>query len=107
MIFHKQLVWGEEAGKHRFELTWKLSHDKFPKEGYLIVLPREESSNLLELVPCEQLKRLGKRVPDLIVVGIAQDKTEAICLAGAIIDAIYQLTGDLDIAGFYSQSVEG
>ena len=103
MILHKQMVWGEEAEKHRFELTWRLSHNRYPKKGYLLVLPREGSGSLLELIPFQELKKAEKYCPVITAVGFAGDKEEAVCLAAAVIEAIYRLTGAFDIKGFFNR----
>ena len=103
MILHKDMFWGEEAGKRRFELRWKLRHQKNLKDCYLIVISDQDSSNLLDLIPAEELKHLStnERLLDSVVIGMAEDKAEAIEVVRVIIDTVYHNTGGLDIRKYF------
>ncbi len=97
------MFWGEKAGKRRFELRWKLRHEKDLKECYLIVISDEDTTNLLDLIPAEELKdrSTNERLLDSVVIGMAEDKAEAIEVARVIIDTVYQKTGGLDIRKYW------
>ncbi len=97
------MFWGEQAGKRRFELRWKLKHEKNLKGCYLIVISEEDSSNLLDLIPAEELKKLStnEQLLESVVIGMAEDKAEAIEVARVIIDTVYQKTGGLDIRKYW------
>lgn len=112
MILHKRMFFGEESGKHRFEFRWKLKHNKFPSDSYVLVLPEKGSTNLLELLPGKELSGKFRKwdwqadrsislADELIVIGIAENKEEAIEVARDIVDLVYQQTGGLDIRTFF------
>ena len=97
------MFWSETTENHPFEYSWKLKHGKLSNDFYVVVLPAQGSSNLLELLQVKEAMKAEKRGEELVVVGIAAGKEEAMEIAGRIVDTVYQQTGDLKVKDYFDR----
>lgn len=61
------------------------------------------STNLLDLIPAEELKQFGagERFLDSVVVGMAEDRAEAFEVTRVIVDTVYHTTGGFDMRKYF------
>ena len=73
----KDIRLGEKVSGKRFELTWKLKHNRPSGSIYVVVLPEVVPENLMEICAYE-----------------------AIEVVRALIEEMYQKTGGFDVKSF-------
>lgn len=101
ILFHERMIWSEEAGRHRFEYTWRLSHGKLKGGCHVLVRPVNNDSGILEILPAAEANRLAAAKTPLTVVGMAESREEAIETARRIVEQIYLETGEVLDTGRY------
>ena len=102
MKLHKNAYWGESLGDLKRTVTYELKYKKFAVGYYCITLP-DNSENLMDIIPGEQLKLKFLRRKPRTVIGIAGTKNEAMKLAGTIIYDVYKETDGFDVTGYFSR----
>ena len=86
----KDIRLGEKVSGKRFELTWKLKHNRPSGSIYVVVLPEVVPENLMEICAYEELRR--KKQYGRTVIAAAANKSEAIEVVRALIEEMYQKT---------------
>ena len=94
----KDIRLGEKVSGKRFELTWKLKHNRPSGSIYVVVLPEVVPENLMEICAYEELRR--KKQSERTVIAAAANKSEAIEVVRALIEEMYQKTGGFDVKSF-------
>ena len=91
----KDIRLGEKVSGKRFELTWKLKHNRPSGSIYVVVLPEVVPENLMEICAYEELRR--KKQYGRTVIAAAANKSETIEVNRAMIEEKYQKTEDNNI----------
>ncbi len=94
----KDIRLGEKVSVKRFELTWKLKHNRPLRGLYVVVLPEVALENLMEIYAYDELRR--KKQYERIVIAAASSKSEAIEVVRSLIEEMYQETGGFDVKSF-------
>lgn len=94
----KEILLGDSVLGRRFELTWKIRHNLPVKDLYVVVLPEDETKNLMEIYEYETLQK-RKKFP-CMVIAAASDKNEAIESVRILIETVNRETGGLDIRSY-------
>ncbi len=94
----KNIRLGEKVSEKRFELTWKLKHNRPLGSLYVVVLPEVALDNLMEIYAYEELRR--KKQYERMVIAAAANKSEAIEVVRSLIEEVYQETGGFDVKSF-------
>ena len=110
MLLYKRLYTGEGAEKRRSQVFPKIRKGTPPSGVYVIVPPPEGTKNLLEIYPAGQIlgknearfRRVRDREP--LILGIAWGYSEALTLAGQMVDEIYRATGGFDFDSYLNLS---
>ena len=84
----KDIRLGEKVSGKRFELTWKLKHNRPSGSIYVVVLPEVVPENLMEICAYEELRR--KKQYGRTVIEVVR----------ALIEEMYQKTGGFDVKSF-------
>ncbi len=92
MRLYKDLLVGDQIGYRKYQIIWKLKHNKFPT-GIYIILMALDPQNLMEIIPALLLRQSYYQRQDLFVLGIAGSKQEAYELARQLIEQVYKQTG--------------
>lgn len=110
MLLYKRLYTGEGAERRRSSLLRKIRKGLPPLGVYVILPPPSGTKNLLEIYPARQILgenearfcRVQKREP--LILGIAWGYSEALTLAGQMVDEIYHATGGFDFDDYLELS---
>lgn len=102
MRWYKHLYVGETAKKKRYPLISRIRYKKLQKDAYVITLPKS-GNTLLDIYPSYLLLSKWYRDKDLLILGIASGKEEALETAGHIISDVYKQTGGFAVKDFFEQ----
>lgn len=94
----KDIRLGEKVSDRRFEITWKLKHNRPLGSLYVVVLPEVVPENLMEICAYEELRR--KKQYKRTVIAAAANKREAIEVVRQLIEEMYQTAGGFDVKSF-------
>ena len=89
----KDIRLGEKVSGKRFELTWKLKHNRPSGSIYVVVLPEVVPENLMEICAYEELRR-KKQYGRTVIAATANE------VVRALIEEMYQKTGGFDVKSF-------
>ena len=94
-----QLYIGEKARSHQGALIREIEEGRLTSKAYILTLPVNEA-NQLELVPVKDLfwRTASERTP--LIVGVAEDKKEAMDLFEQIAKETLAARGDADIKSY-------
>lgn len=104
MKWYKNLYLGETAKKHKTLIMWKIKMRKFQPGIHLITLANQPE-NLLDIIPAYVLLQKHYPAEQLLVVGLAGSRIEALSLVQTIIEEVYQATGGFDVAAYMEERV--
>lgn len=90
---------GEKIKKKGRKFLHKLTHQNNQYIGYVITLP-VGGDGLLHLYPVYVLNQSYYQKQNIIVVGIARDKQEALLLTQDIVNECYEHTGDVQLESY-------
>lgn len=96
----KNLYFGEEALKQKKELTTYIKRRKWQFGLYVITLS-DNDENLLDLYETIQFEQNYYKKKDLLIVGVAVGRDEALTLVGEIINDIYQNTRGFNVKDYF------
>lgn len=94
----KDIRLGEKVSDRRFEIIWKLKHNRPLGSLYVVVLPEVVPENLMEICAYEEFRR--KKQYKRTVIAAAANKREAIEVVRQLIEEMYQTTGGFDVKSF-------
>ena len=92
MRLYKDLLVGDQIGYKKYQILWRLRHNKF-QLGVYIILMAPDPQNLMEVIPASLLRQPYYQKQDLFVLGIAGSKKEAYELVRQLIEEVYRETG--------------
>ena len=98
MRWYEKLYVGEKAKKHRYRIIQAIREGK--ASGYYIPTVPSNEKNLLDLYPAFTLNQPYYRDQNLLILGIAENFSDAAELSGRIINLVYQKTGGFDIRSY-------
>ena len=101
----KRLQLGKKAAPYRDSILWRMKKGKKQKDLFVMTLAANPK-NLLELYPADAVVQPYFLQSDLVVVGLAQGKTEADELIRSTIEQIYGETGGLDVRAYFGETDE-
>lgn len=90
---------GEKIKKKSRKFLHNLIHQKKQYIGYVITLP-VGGDGLLHLYPVYVLNQSYYQKQNIMVVGIAKDKQEALLLVQDIVNECYGHTGDIQVGSY-------
>ena len=105
MTWYEHLYVGEKAQKQRFSVIQKLRERKAGSSVYVIV-PASNEINLLDIYSAPEFFAWEERAvqtgnkEEQMILGIALGYAEALQLAGALVDEVYQATGGFAVKAF-------
>jgi len=99
MRWYKPLYAGKQAAKHKTAIIRSLRKREFSPGTYVIVRALD-SDGLLEIYHSIVFLKDYYQKQDPFIIGIASGKTEAMEVAGKIVDDMYHRNGDFDIDSF-------
>ncbi len=92
MRLYKNLLVGDQIGYKKYQILWRLRHNKF-QVGIYVILMAPDPQNLMEVIPASLLHQSYYQKQDLFVLGIAGSKREAYELVRQLIEEVYKQTG--------------
>lgn len=99
MHFIDRLYTGENAAKNRGEILRDLQEKRY-RAGVFVITPPSNGNNILDIYPAKTLKAPYYEKKDLLVIGIAKGRQEALLLAGTIVSQMYEETGGFCLQEF-------
>lgn len=102
MRWYKHLYVGEQARKKRYALISRIRYRKLQRDAYVITLA-ESGNNLLEIYSSYVLLSPWMKEEDLLILGIACGKEEAMELAGRIVMDVYRATGGFLLRPYFQE----
>ncbi len=81
MHFIDRLYTGEKAEKNRGEILRDLQEKRY-RSGIYVITPPANGNNILDIYPAKNLEAPYYEKKDLLVIGIAKGREEALVLAG-------------------------
>lgn len=100
--WYRNLYLGRSVRNSRLYYRFKLDHTRSFTGVYCISLS-ENSSELLDIISGENLRRNYRFMGEPLVVGLAGSRREAYELAGRIISDVYRKTGGTDVHAAFGQ----
>lgn len=101
MLFHKKLYVDEEISKHKRKTIKNLKHGKLMLGVYVITLsinPQDE----LDIVPSYVLMQKVYKDMELLVVGIASDRDNALKLLNTMTMDCLNETGNVSLRQYFN-----
>lgn len=99
MYWYKHLYTGEKAKKQRFSIIRKIRKNQL-QPGIYIITPASNKHNILDIYPAVALMQEYYQTSDLLILGIADGYSEALEVAGKIVDEMYRTTGAFVLDAF-------
>lgn len=97
MKFCEKLYWGEKAEKEQKKLIKALKRKKNFVPSMYVITPASNGENLLDVLDAFSLLNPVTEYKNLLVVGVALGKDEALELVRLIVDETYRELGTVDI----------
>ena len=99
MRWYNYLYVGEKAKKAREDIVGNIKEGKIQLNKYALALPFNDS-DILDIIPTIVLKQKRYLDSDLVIVGIADGKSEAMDLMQEIIMECYSNTKGFDLKSY-------
>lgn len=105
MQFFQNMYISEAIASSAEELIIKIKQNNPTPKVYLITFA-SNPQNLLDLIPSKDLLQEAYPKQELVVIGLAKGKKDAMKLAEHIIGELYEQTGGFDIRNWLRQKEE-
>lgn len=102
MEWHEDLYLGSSVRHKQKRVKWKILHHAGQLRVYVITLASNRE-NLLDIIPSWELMQKYYPKHGLYIVGLAGCYSEALELAGNIINDVYRATGGFDVRSYIRQ----
>lgn len=99
MIWYDHLFLGRQCRQRANRLKYKIANRLMHPGVYLLVLPQTKGA-VLEIIPSVLLLQENYPTDQLVIVGMAATKTEALGLVEEIVGKMYAQQGDFDLAAY-------
>lgn len=103
MFWYNDLYLGKKCLHRAERLKYKIANRVPHRTVYLIVLG-QSCNSVLEIIPSVQLLQEAYPRDHLRIIGMAASRGEAMELTRQIIDEVYRLQGNFDVAAFMELS---
>lgn len=100
MVWYDKLLTGRHAGRRRKRIIADLESGKHIPGVYLITLA-QNPDELLDIIPALMVNTPWFHSDDLLVLGLAAGRKEALSLVRDMVDTVYQATGSFDMKQYY------
>lgn len=102
MFWYRHLYVGERAKRHRASIIRRIREKKYCP-GVYVITPPSNGNNILDIYPQYMLLLGGYRDREFRILGIAAGRSEALKLAGNIVNDMYALTGGFCLDEFLAE----
>lgn len=106
MTWYDDLYVGESIIHKTKKVKWKICHNAGQIGIYVITLASNKS-NLLDIIPAQELLQRGYPKQNLHVIGLAEGYDEAVEVAVSIVDEVYRSTGDFAVGSYLAEKHKG
>lgn len=106
MKFLHDLYLGEEISPKVNQIVEKVNNNQVVPNLYLIALSTHED-NMLDLIPEWEVLQTAYPKEDILVVGLANGKKEAVAIVLGMIEESLQETGSADVRSYIKCKWEG
>lgn len=96
MKWYHNLYVGDSIADRVKQVKRKLNHHVWIASIYVIAFA-SNPKNLLDVIPCWELRQRAYPGKNLFIVGLAKGYKEALELVTRIVDETYQNTGNVDV----------
>lgn len=105
MKWYDRLYLGDSV-RNPHKIKWKINHNAGTIDIYVIAFASNEK-NLLDVIPSWELMQRGYPGKDQMkIIGLAKGREEAFMLVRAIVDEVYQNTGNTDIKAYLKENLK-
>lgn len=101
MLFHKKLYVDDEISMHKRKTIKNLKHNKFMLGVYVITLSMNPQDQL-DIIPSYVLMQKAYKNMELVVVGIASDRENAMELLNRMVMDCLREMGDVSLRGYFN-----
>ena len=101
MVWYKNLYTGRLISPRKDRVIEEINQGRYPKFVYLLTLPQGGNSQL-EIISASELSHDYVREHCLLIVGLAQGKTEAMSLLEQLMQDVCRDRRDADIRAWLS-----
>ncbi len=105
MKWHKKMYIGESVKDSVKAIRFEMAVKKVVLGYYMILLPEDGSTNLLDIVPSSQFALPCYKKRRNVVIGVAGDKMEAMELSGLIVGDVYTATHGFEIGSYFEHTL--
>lgn len=106
MKFLQELYLGEQVAPKVDQIVKKINNNEIVPNLYVIALA-SNADNMLDLIPEWELLQKGYPQENILVVGLAKDKKDAVGLVQFIIEECFEKTGSADVRAYLKEKWEG
>lgn len=100
--FAKQMIVSETIEKKTEKIMNKLIKKKLTSEIYVITFSSNKD-NLFDIINANELLSPVYQRADLLVLGLAKGREEAVMIVKDMIELVYQQTGGFDVRAYYKE----
>ena len=101
MYWHRKMYYGDKARKKRTRIMYNIDTHKL-QFGVYVLTPAANGTDLIDIIPAFMLNKDDYKGRDIVIIGLAASKEEALELGGRIICDVYDKTGGYDIRSYFS-----
>ena len=106
MKWLKNLYVGDRADRSRYRLMRQIRRQKPTFEIYVLTLP-SHPGNQLDILNANQLRySYYREKEDLVIVGLARGKADALNLTARMVDECYHRRGNADLSAYLREKLE-
>ena len=102
MVWYQNLYVGRLIHPRKDKVINEIDHGSYPAFVYLLTIP-ENGHSQLELIAAQELAHDYIREHCLLIVGLAQGRTEAVSLLEQLMQDVYRDRKDGDIRAWLSE----
>ena len=102
MVWHQNLYVGRLIAPRRDKVIDDIDHGRYPAFVHLLTIPESRNSQL-EIISASELSHDYIREHCLLIVGLAQGRTEALSLLEQLMQDVYRDRKDGDIRAWLSE----
>ena len=102
MVWYQNLYVGRLISPRRDKVIDDIDHGRYPAFVHLLIIPESRNSQL-EIISASELSHDYIREHCLLIVGLAQGRTEALSLLEQLMQDVYRDRKDGDIRAWLSE----
>ncbi len=101
MIWYDDLFIGEGITPRKKKRIIRMTEKRSIFNGAWLLALSSGPDGLIDIIPARELKQRGYPQRDMLVIGLARDRDDAMELAGEIIGSFYKARGDFRLKEFF------